>query len=284
MIITLNFALILVMAALVMNLRNAPYRQRSRWFLTLVGIQLFALYCFYDWAALPDLPQYAIGYDHVRTHGYEIIYGSGMRANEPGWIWLNILLSHICPNPRLLFMLAGGVIIYGHFRTYSRCSAMPWLSVYLFFCTMFVQSLFVIRQHMAIGICLLALPYIFQRKFMKFLLMVSVAGLIHSSAWIFLVAYWVYPLKMGQKFVILCLAAGVLSWLLMKTIMENFLAGNVYASYLDMEGANITPLLICLCTIVLTLVAVPLRKLQKQPQNRLFFCLCCVAACIAGGG
>lgn len=266
-----------------MSYKAICYNKRVKYLLLIVAIQIFVIYCFRDYDSLPDLPGYVMGYEHVRNYGYDVQWSTGMRITEPGWICLNILLSNLCSNPWMLLAFTGGIILFGHFKTYLRYSGIPWLSVYLFLCTMFCQSLYVLRQHIAIALCLLAIPYIVKRKIWPFLCIIILATSIHTTAIVFLISYWIYPLRVGMKFVMLCICIGiVMHAFLLNSFVDIIGSSNIYASYAEGEKTNATAFLISLCVIVLAMYSIPLKKMQNE--LKLFFILSCIATCINIGG
>lgn len=266
-----------------MNQQLIPYSNRVKYLLFILGVQLLAINIFKDYSSLPDLPDYVVGFEHVGRNGYDIQWGTGMRMTEPGWVYINVFLSYIYSDPWILFAFVGAVIVWGHLKTYMRYSDIPWLSVYLFLCTMFCQSLYVLRQHLAIALCLLTIPYIIKRKFLLFLCLIIMATSIHNTAIVFFIAYWVYPLKVGRKFFISCLGLGFLSYVFLSSSFVDIIGGSdTYASYAEGERTNATAFLISLCVIVLALYAIPFKKIQNE--LKFFFILSCIAMCINIGG
>lgn len=266
-----------------MSIKDISYYRRSKYLLLITGVQLLIINCLKDYNSLPDLPSYALGFEHVSRNGYDIQWSTGMKVSEPGWIIINIFLSSLYSDPWILFACAGGIIILGHFRTYMHYSTIPWLSAYLFLCTIFCQSLYVIRQHIAIALCLLTIPYILQRRFISFLLVVIVAALIHNTAIIFVLAYWAYSLNVNRKFILFFICTACLSYVYLSNILTNIMiAYDFYTTYVDGEQTNATGFFISSCVLMLALYSIPLRKMQNE--LKLFFIMSCIATCIGLGG
>lgn len=266
-----------------MSQKNISYNKRSKYLLLITSIQLLIINCLKDYYSLPDLPGYALAFEHVARNGYDIQWNTGMKASEPGWIVFNIFLSNLYSDPWVLFAFVGGIVILGHFRTYIHYSTIPWLSAYLFLCTVFCQSLYVIRQHVAIALCLLTIPYILQRKFIPFLLVVIVAALIHNTAIIFVLAYWAYSLNVNCKLILFFICTACLSYVFLSKILINvMITTNFYTAYVDGEQTNATGFFISLCVLVLALYSIPLKKMQNE--LKLFFVMSCIATCINLGG
>jgi hypothetical protein len=62
------------------------------------------------------------------------------------------------------------------------------------------QSVYVLRQHLAIAVVLFSYPYIINKKLIYFLLICAIATLIHSSAIIWLPIYFIYNVENEKRF------------------------------------------------------------------------------------
>ncbi|MCH5719951.1 EpsG family protein [Niabella hibiscisoli] len=63
-------------------------------------------------------------------------------------------------------------------------------------------------------ICFLAIGFILRRKFLFFLIMIIIASFFHTSAIIFLPAYWIYKLNLNKKVTIICFLLAAIAGLL----------------------------------------------------------------------
>jgi len=119
---------------------------------------------------------------------------------ERGYLFSVWLLSHIFNNPQFLFILYGLLVAVSIIRfLYLNCENVV-LGVVMFNCLglwgFMAQG---IRQGIAMCICLFALEYCKQRKFIKFILHIALAMLFHASAIAFIVVYFLPRLKMDVK-------------------------------------------------------------------------------------
>lgn len=85
-----------------------------------------------------------------------------------------------------------------------------------------------IRQGMAIGIGLLSIPYILSRNLTRFILVIILAALFHTSALILLPFYWIANMEFSKKKLII-LTIGVL---LISIPLRSFILNNPLMQYL----------------------------------------------------
>ncbi|MBX2931862.1 MAG: EpsG family protein [Chitinophagaceae bacterium] len=79
-------------------------------------------------------------------------------------------------------------------------------SKYFFFCVLFyfvhtylLREMLQIRAGLACAILMLSIPYIQEKKFKPFLLLVVIAGLIHSISWVYLLVYILCLFQFSKK-------------------------------------------------------------------------------------
>ena len=160
------------------GLKSGKTAQTS--FLVLAFLQLFVLHAFLDPSTMPDLPGYAFVYKKMEyLSPFDKI---ALVKMETGWMVMNKALCMVSKNPRLLIVLTSLCIVGGYFVAIKKYSPMLGLSVILFFFTTYLQSLFVLRQHLAVAICLLSIPAILNRKQVLFLLIMALAFSMHKTS------------------------------------------------------------------------------------------------------
>ncbi len=125
---------------------------------------------------------------------------SVMVRTEPGYAALNIIVS------KLGFNFSGFLVLYNIFLAISyyvfirRFSYNAPLAFCFFILIMSNQSVYVLRQHLAIAVVLFSYPYIINKKLIYFLLICAIATLIHSSAIIWLPIYFIYNVENEKRF------------------------------------------------------------------------------------
>jgi hypothetical protein len=133
--------------------------------------------------------------DNVRAGGN--IFNSVIFAQYPkelGYDFLNVLISFVTAN-RYIFILILTMIIYSlTFVSFKRYMSNYPFAFILFLSLWFFFTFTYLRQALAVSISWLAIRYIIDRKFWKFLLIVTLAFLFHNSGAIFLPFYFL-PIK-----------------------------------------------------------------------------------------
>jgi hypothetical protein len=185
-------------------------------FLAIAFLHLSFMHIFFNTASFPDLP------------GYNTYFNSMSNPQpfvhlEIGWYFLNRILHGISHNSFILIFSVSIIMIICYLITIDRYSAIPWLSVFLILCTVFYNSLFVLRQHLAIPVCLLSIPYIVEQKPIKFAILTLVAVSFHYSALVWFLAYFIYPIKINIGFYFMMIIISVLLYFLMEIILKNLI-------------------------------------------------------------
>lgn len=179
--------------ALILDSLKIGYKHKRIIYYVLAGIQIFMLRTFAEISSLPDLENYESLFEITREYTFkDVLYGKLIFVAEYGYMLLMKICSWITPN----FTFALGIIsliwIIGYYKFFEHYSPYIAVPVLLLLVTEFPQSLFVLRQHLAIAIWLFAYPYIIKRDFIRFLLVGGLAISMHSTAIIFLPVYFLY--------------------------------------------------------------------------------------------
>lgn len=249
-------------------------RQIKTVFMVLAFVQLYVLHAFLDPTTMKDLPGYVEVYEELEYKSpFTLVrlYSGVYVKMELGWMIMNKILCVIWNNPRFLLLVTSIGIVGGYFYAIKKYSPMIGLSVILFYFTTYAQSLFVLRQHLAIALCLLAVPYILQRKQKKFLLLVFLAFSLHMSAIIFLPIYYLYNLQVDYKFWGLFIVALVIGTMLMQSVSAWIYANTWYGAYEDADVSNFTPLAISVLVMFLYFYCSRWRINGIEHEEKLFF-------------
>lgn len=158
--------------------------------------------------------------------------------SETGYVVLNKCLNLVSNNVQFLYIFISAVYLHSMYKYLKSCSVMPILSVFVFYVVFWFQSFYVLRQYLAIAMCLYALPFVFQRNLKNFAIVMVLAFTIHQSCIVFAPVYFLYnyKIKLNLKYTILFLGACVAMMMTLRVIMQfsfGFLTG--YDSYLDEE-------------------------------------------------
>jgi len=221
---------------------------REKWKSVFIFIATIHLALFHALRNPFDYPDNALYYDaYKEISGYDFkecfFELHSFTSWEPGYVLLNFLLSHINPNPSLLFICSSVFMVVGNMMIIKKLSYNPLLSVliYMIYPLMFGQSLFVLRQHIATVFVLLSVLYVNQS--VKSLIYILLAISFHYSAIVILPFILFYRKLFELQPIRLCfiaLSIIIAGHVIMPFIVELFPR---FAAYTEREN-NIIPFII----------------------------------------
>lgn len=135
--------------------------------------------------------RYDVGYDYKTYH--QIISNENHELIYLLFSPLSALFAEIAvyfKSPQLLFVLFGIPTYVLFLSALRRNSLIYSVSVIMFICLCYFNTLSIIRQALAVAITFSGYNYVKERKFFRYLIIVVSASLFHSSAIIALVIYW----------------------------------------------------------------------------------------------
>ncbi len=155
---------------------------------------------------------------------------------ERGYIIYNKLLSLISDNAQTILISNALITIGGYYICFTKYATSPYLAL-LFFAVNpidgYVRILNLSREYLAIGIMMTAVPFIVKRRILPFLALWFIAFNFHTSLFLFLPLYFIYPLRFKLKYVLL-LCGALLLFLatpLLDTVL-NLMSGTMFERYL----------------------------------------------------
>lgn len=156
---------------------------------------------------------------------------------------LSLLLcmpSLMTGNPFLFFIISGLIIYPLAFYAFKKNSVFPALSLVIYVGLFYLISCSIVRQAIAVSICLYAYRYVVRRSFSKYLLCIAIAVLFHYSSAVALIIYPVY-----HWFKIWHVVLGLIAAVILRNVLFAVLAAyGLYDDYLsnlnDIEGGAMT--------------------------------------------
>lgn len=128
-------------------------------------------------------------------------------GKEPVFGLINDFIAFFTPN-RYIFILAYTILLYMVYAVnFYKYTKNPFLAILIFEGLMFFFTFTYLRQVLAAGIIWLAIPYVAQRKFKKYILFVVLATLIHNSAAYMILLYFIPQRKFEKKNIVLFMLA-----------------------------------------------------------------------------
>lgn len=238
-----NFIFILILG-LILKANTQDSRGRINAFVVLSFVSLFTVHAFVDPMSSVDLPNYEDAYvECMSLPFYKLKDASWTSSMEIGFLWYMKLLSLISDD-FIIVLIASSLIMLGcYYRTILRYSPYTYISILFLLVTVFDQSLFVLRQHLAMALLTLSWDSIINKKLLRFCAFVFVAFLLHRTALVFIPLFFLYNIENKKKYVaallISCLVFAVSYFFLLQyftSLMSRDYSGYLYnARY---EGAN----------------------------------------------
>lgn len=139
-----------------------------------------------------------------------------------------------------------------------RNSRQPWISVLMLFTLYYSFTLSGLRQTMALAVIFYAYECIKKQQLKHFLLAVFVAYLFHSSALVFLPAYWIARMKINWKQPLMVITAVIITLVfpdIIRELIERLAWNDSLRGYSDTEttlswaGFVIQVFIACFCTL-----------------------------------
>lgn len=212
-------------------------------------ICLVFLKVYVDISVLPDLEHYYWGYielacvDWSKIPTFDLTF---LKCPEIGFRYILRIGALLGDFKWSLFIIAV-VHTYTYINLAKKYSPYVMISLIIFLLGS-VQSFFVLRQHLAIAITILSYPYIINRDWKKFFLLMLLAFSFHQTAVVFIPVYFIYGIKDHMKLnITLAIILAVL--FLTFTMVFNYFAVSFvgYEGYIDSNEGNMTTLIISAC-------------------------------------
>ncbi|WP_297905096.1 EpsG family protein [uncultured Parabacteroides sp.] len=209
---------------------------KVRFFYFISFIQLFLLRSYVEPSSIPDLTNYYDWFELTMNFSFiEILRGDLIYLTETGYLLLCKFCSIISESFTFFLSVVSIIWISCYFIYIKKYSPMIMLSVIILLVTEFHQSLFVLRQHLAMAILLLSYPSIIERNLKKFIFISIIAISIHTTALVFIPIYFIYGIITdSKKFIIAVVLLAFIIFLLFKSLdFLNLYFGFSYDNYIN---------------------------------------------------
>ena len=154
---------------------------------------------------------------------YNVFFESSIEWNlesefEWGFARINEFAKIIFDNYTILLFLSAIILFAFQSSAILKFSPYPVTSLLFLWSTSF-GNIFFVRQSIATVILFFSIRYIQERKLLKFLSMLSLAMLFHRTSLIFIIAWWVYPLKIRPIIMISSIALSLMLTVFLSNLM-----------------------------------------------------------------
>lgn len=235
--LAINFLCLLVVGLLLGIFTTG--RRKIKFFIVFSFLDLLVFRSFMDIYTLPDLPYYQLGYDQICKMDFlKVPFGSinYVKIPEVGFRLLMKFSSYISSSFTWFLLIFGSIWLILYYKILEKYSKYAIISILFIIVGTFNQSLFVLRQHMAIALVFFSYIYIIDKKIWKYLCVMALAFLMHQSALVALPLYFIYHFGTKKKTMVLLMCLVAIFSLYFSSILTG-IGGSLkgYESYLDSE-------------------------------------------------
>ena len=203
-----------------------------------VGISFFVLALFHvgvDINSVEDLPKYSRDFITISSSPIGQIFDFS-ETSDHMYSLLNKMVSLFTDDFSMFLLVYNVILLCSHFYFFKSYSPYIPLSILLFILLSYNQSLFVLRQYLALSIILFSVPCIIKKELGKFILLCIIAFFFHSSSVVWFQVYFIYNIRDKKYFfmvlIFVLLLIAVVSYSLRDFM---FLFGSHYVEYIEQQ-------------------------------------------------
>lgn len=198
---------------------------------------LFLFFVFLQWWLIASLRDQSVGWDtptyisyFSKISSYDFQSSLIVFRLEPLYLALNLFITQITVDYHIFLSIIAAIIYILILTNIPKYSCNPWLTCFLFVAFGFYNfSINILRQSIALALVIFSFKYIVNRKFLQFILILSIATLFHYTAIVFVITYFFYKIKITPKSFFIILSAIIcISFLLLPKIMGIIILFNPY--------------------------------------------------------
>ncbi len=253
--------------------------RKDVFFLLVSFISMLYMHSMVSPQSMPDLPVYKDVFDSVRilrdwnailNHWAHEGFGYNM---EIGYLYLNWVIGQLTSSFTVYLWIYSFVMLYAYFKTIKQYSPYIYVSILILLLMPYGQSLFVIRQHMAMALLFSSIPFIIERRFISFLLVISfIFFSFHHSCLVFFPLYFLYGFN-GKRLILALIISMVLiaSFWSFLSLISLYLNYETFAMESSSELSNVTTFIQMLLFLILYVCALG-KKVLENGINKV--CLC----------
>lgn len=188
------FILVMILSFLDFSKLDICYKQCVMLFLSFIFLILASI----RWKTGTDWVMYYDLYNNNNSLYDFLSVSDDVQAQEVGFCLLNWAVKSIFDDYNMLLFIIALIILVVKYDWYNRYMPFPLVALFVNFSS-YLGDIFFIRQSLAIAITIFAFRYIVRKQLWLFISFVLIAGSMHTSAIIFIPAYWIYHLQITAK-------------------------------------------------------------------------------------
>ncbi len=179
-----------------------------------VSFFVFLYLSLFNYDAVPDVEKYNTIFTLLTTKPIsELESYDATFMMEPGWLIYNKTLAFLVDDPRIIYIVRAVItlcILSSVLKKYS-VNVYASIVVYILFAGGVMQSIYVIRQYMAVMIFLLSIDAILEKKILKYFFICLLALSFHISIIVIIPLYFLYhyvKFEKWNRYVLFCVVLG----------------------------------------------------------------------------
>ena len=245
----------------------------------LVCLILFLILALQDAYANADLMRYYARYRSLQNYSFQSFLRQLEDLKDPVYYLAGYLFGRLGLNFYVWKAFISFVFVLGLYKLTLYHSA----NIYVSFIALISLGLYGfafsgLRQTLAFGILFFAYPYLKNRKLIRFILVVVLAALFHSTALIFLAAYPIYRLNLRLRNILILLVIGGVVLLNANPIAHLYLqltsTNEIYAAYLESDNVlSVSGIIISGCVWLFCTIFLGRRSASKFDEHLCNLCL-----------
>lgn len=202
--------------------------------------------------AVPSAFRYGVGIDYepyLNLYEQIISYGSvdaslKMHIVERSFMYLSFISNSLLGNGLLVFatysFLTQFFMLSGIW--YFRKNISPTFVVFIYMCGYYWRTYNIFRQALAVSIIFFAYRYIREKKIIKYIICVIIAGFFHTTAYIAIIVYVYYNLKFPKSLRFLNYLFPIVCFFSLDKIMNLVYSFQMFSNYANYyQKVNLSP-------------------------------------------
>lgn len=278
MIFYITILIMICITAFFFNLSKKK-KVRNECYVIFWGFIFFFLYALKDNEVGSDYPTYLNYFMQMQPGDWSILSFDSdtfIPDFEKGYMLLTQVMANISQTDMCFALVMAFIMSVFPLIVIDKYTKPVWMGIFLFFAlSLYTNSFSMLRQNIAMYICWFSIPYIVNRSFWKFLLVVFIAFLFHKTAVVFFPIYFLYNFRFTFGYYVFAFLGVVVLYILLLPLMElitELLSMNDYLDA-DVSGGYVFLLFIAFCYVFCAYV---LRN-EKDPYKHIFLHMLFVA-------
>lgn len=262
----MNYYALLVALVLVTALLMRGYQQGNKKFVIVACLLLFSIYGLRNTYYLggDSKSSYLGNFWRMQSFSWAEVIKYANGRNYLFYLFTKFFCEFISDDYQLYVSLIAVFVTVCFGRMVYRYSPNPLQSIlYHFGLLFFIFHFSAFKQSIAMAILMLAFDQVIDRKPVKFILLVLIAGQFHFPAMVFLPAYWIAKIKFGRSYVIVMAVLLVITYIFRNQIL--YFMNNLYRE--DAEMVDISDVRFLRTKALIMVVIVVVSAVFRVPTG-----------------